>query len=262
MADLASYESMELVTDLFLRELMRAPPPGFSKVRLDQLLRADRELFFELGHRCRTGVRRMPDGCRPFDVQIPLILGSPQFRYLLMPLPGASSKFQSLNDSGGRRSDANSKKRSQTSLEQSNADLRAQIKRFKAAQNGATDQNLTGGGGGGGGKGGGKGKGKGRSPKVPSGLVGKNFQTTHGEPICFAYNLSNMAVTRPRQAVGARVVSTCMPNRDARRIIAFSSIPLPTSDYRSPRVRTSTRTTSSSTLNLLCPSYLGSCSSN
>ena len=146
MADFASYESMELVTDLFLRELMRAPPPGFSKVTLDQLLRADRELFFELGHRCRTGVRRMPDGHRPFDVQVPLILDSPQFRYLLMPLPGASSKSQSLNDSGGR-SDANSKKRSQTSLEQ-NADLRAQIKRLKAAQNGATDQNLTGGGGG------------------------------------------------------------------------------------------------------------------
>ena len=71
-----------------------------------------------------------------------------------------------------------------------NADLRAQIKRPKAAQNGATDQTLTGAGGGGGGKGGGK-KGKGRSPKVPSGLVGKNFQTTQGEPICFAYNLPN-----------------------------------------------------------------------
>ena len=83
MADLASYESMELVTDLFLRELMRAPPPGFSKVTLDQLLRPDRELFFELGHRCRTGVRRMPGGRRPFDVQIPLILDSPQFRYFL-----------------------------------------------------------------------------------------------------------------------------------------------------------------------------------
>ena len=104
-----------------------------------------------------------------------------------MPLLGASSKPQSLNDSGGR-DDANSKKRS--SLEQSNADLRAQIKRLKAAQNGATDQNQTGGGGGGGGKGKGK-KGKGRSPKVPSGLVGKNFQTTHGEPIRFAYNLPN-----------------------------------------------------------------------
>ena len=103
-----------------------------------------------------------------------------------MPLPGASSKSQSPNDSGGRN-DTNSKKRS--SLEQLNTDLRAQIKRFKAAQNGATDQTLAGGGGGG--KGGGKGKGKGRSPKIPSGLVGKNFQTTHGEPICFAYNLSN-----------------------------------------------------------------------
>ena len=182
MADLASYESMELVMDLFLRELMRAPPPGFSKVTLDQLLRADRELFFKLGHRCRTGVRRMPDGRRPFDVQVPLIIDSPQFRYLLMPLPGTSSKSQSPNDTGGR-TDANSKKRS--SLEQSNADLRAQIKRLKAAQNGATDQTLTGGGGEGGGKGGGK-KGKCRSPKVPSGLVGKNFQTTHGEPICFA----------------------------------------------------------------------------
>ena len=100
----------------------------------------------------------MPDGRRPFDVQIPLILDSLQFRYLLMPLPGASLTSQSLNDSGDR-SDANSKKRSQTSLEQSNADLRAQIKRFKAAQNGATDQNLTGGGGGGGRQGRGQGQG-------------------------------------------------------------------------------------------------------
>ena len=186
MADLASYESMELVTDLFLRELMRDAPPGFSKVSLDQLLRADRELFFELSHRCRTGVRRMPDGRRPFDVQIPLIIDSPQFRYLLMPLPGGtSSKTQNPSNSGGR-TDTNPKKRSP--LEQSNADLKAEIKRLKAARNGAADKAPDGGGGGG--KGGGKGK-KGRSPKVPSGLVGKNFQTSQGEPICFAYNLSN-----------------------------------------------------------------------
>ena len=186
MADLASYESMELVTNLFVRELMRDAPPGFSKVSLDQLLRADRELLFELSHRCRTGVRRMPDGRRPFDVQIPLIIDSPQFRYLLMPLPGgASSKAQNPSDSGGRK-DTNPKKRSP--LEQSNADLKAEIKQLKAARNGAADKAPDGGGGGG--KGGGKGK-KGRSPKVPSGVVGKNFQTSHGEPICFAHDLSN-----------------------------------------------------------------------
>jgi hypothetical protein len=188
MADLASYETMEAVTDLYLRRLMATPLPGFSKVSLDQVVRADMELFNQLSSLCLGAVKRAPDGRRPFDVHIPTITDSIDFRYLLAPLPGnaSSGKSQQFDDANL----GDSKRRS---LEQSVKDLREENKRLrtKGPQTPASSYShqQSSGGGGKGSKGKGKGKSKNHSPKVPPGLVGKSFQTSHGEPICFAYNL-------------------------------------------------------------------------
>eukprot|EP00972_Heterocapsa_arctica_P020958 3087913-Heterocapsa_arctica.AAC.1 len=77
MADVAAFETLEQVTDTLLREYTRTPPPGYAKVTLEQLHRADRDVFRQLAEKCRAGVRSMPDGRRPFDVYLPGILETP-----------------------------------------------------------------------------------------------------------------------------------------------------------------------------------------
>jgi hypothetical protein len=192
MVDIAAYETLELLTDVLLKEYMKVPLPGHSKVSLEQIHRADREVFLRLSDMCRDGVKRLPDGRRPFDVHIPMIIESFTFRLLLAPLmvgdPSKSSSPQTHED-GSKRA-----------LEQAVRDLRAENKRLRmqapranASSSNAHNQSKGGGAAKGAGRGG-KGQGKGagnpsRGPRMPPSLVGKSFQTAHGEPICFAFNL-------------------------------------------------------------------------
>ena len=183
MSDVASFDTLEVLTNILLAELNRAPPPGYARVTLDQLARADKEVFKLLAERCRSGVRRDLDGRRPVDVHMGAIVDSPQVRYLLMPLPATG---KSMPDSDGVSPS------SKRALEQAIKDLRAENKRLRSVHAQAP-------GGGGGGKGGqpGNGKGSGKKgagrgsgkPRVPAPLIGKAFQTAEGEPICFAFNL-------------------------------------------------------------------------
>jgi len=187
MADVASYETMEEVTSALLAEYLSTPPPGYARVSLEQLRRADMEVFRQLSDRCRQGVRRAPDGLRPFDAHIPTILASPAFRYLLMPLPGRGGVSGSSDEGtagAGKRS-----------LERTVQELRAENKRLRAAAGSAGSASYTpspsGGKGKGAGRKGGKsqGKGKFRGPNMPPVLVGKAWQTAAGDPICFKFNM-------------------------------------------------------------------------
>ena len=190
MADVADFETMERVTDVLLRELHRAPPPGYAKVSLEQLRRADLELFRQLAELCREGVRRGPDGRRPFDAHIPDIIISPQFRYLLMPLPGAPpGRTATSDDVTGSSSDRRDAKR----LHQSVQDLRAENKRLRlqsASSSSYSHQPSGGKGSKGGGRGKGRDKGSNRAIRMPTPLIGKSNLTPAGEPICFSYNLA------------------------------------------------------------------------
>ena len=183
------------------------------------------ELFFELSHRCRTGVRHMPDGRRPFDVQIPLIIDSPQFRYLLMPLPGGRLRslspratvgvvmaptprsvlpWNSRTRISGRRSSGSKRPRTERPIRHRPAEGVA----ARAGARGRARVVLP------------------KSLRVWSARISR-LRTASLFVLLITYR---MAVTRPRQAVGASVVSTCVPNRNARRIIASSSIPKPKAD--------------------------------
>ena len=189
MSDVASFDSLEVLTNVLLAELHRVPPPGYAKVSLDQLARADKEVFKLLAERCRSGVRRGPDGLRPLDVHLPSVVDSPQVRYLLMPLPasGRSMPDSEAASQGNKRS-----------LEQAIRDLKAENKRLRASHVPSPPGGGGGGHKGGGGKGSGK-KGPGRGtgkPRVPAALIGKSFQTPAGEPICFAFNLPSGCSTQ------------------------------------------------------------------
>jgi hypothetical protein len=193
MTDLASYETMDAVSERLLAAYLETPLEGFARVSFEQLFRADQYLFTTLSGMCarQHGVKRGPDGRRPFDIFVPQILESPKFQYLItgLPLGGASTRGSPASDSAATEP----KKRS--SLEQANKDLRNENKRLRTAAR--SDSSHTHGhsgsgkGGKGSGKSGSKGQGKQRRPTMPPALSGKNFQSESGEPICFAFNLPN-----------------------------------------------------------------------
>jgi hypothetical protein len=192
MADVVSFDTMECITDTLMREYRRAPPPGYARVSLEQLRRADQEVFRQLSELCRSGVRRGADGRRPFDVHIPKILETPMFRYLVMPLPGGAP-----NRSTGDDSAASASKRT-LDLQQSIRDLRNENKRLRASRaaaspTGGSQQSAgKGGGKGRGGKSQGKGSGVPHSmSRMPAPLIGKSSRTPSGAPICFAYNMES-----------------------------------------------------------------------
>jgi hypothetical protein len=186
MADVCSYDTHEQLCELLLGEYLRSPPHGYQKVTLEQLHRADAEVWRYLSLKCRTGVRRGPDGVRPLDTYLPLALVDPGVRMHLFPLPASSG------GGGGGRGGAppagsdNSHKRRAESLAAENKRLKAQL----ASQSSGKGPS---------GKGPSKGKGRGKQargdsndqfrPKMPPGLIGKAYRGPSGENLCFAFNL-------------------------------------------------------------------------
>ena len=83
MANLASYLQHEKVVREFMTRLTQTPPPGFKKVTIEAVLRADKELWTRIADRCRSDLRMSDKGQYPVDVAME--------DFHLMPLPGSSA---------------------------------------------------------------------------------------------------------------------------------------------------------------------------
>ena len=68
MANLASYAQHEKVVREFMTRLSQTLPPGFKKVTIEAVLRADRELWTRIADRCRSDLRMNDKGKFPVDV--------------------------------------------------------------------------------------------------------------------------------------------------------------------------------------------------
>ena len=82
--ELMSYANHEKIASFLFLAYMRIPLPGFSSVSLDQMLRADTEVFKVLVQRTRAGVRRLPDGTLPLDNHVQAVLDSVAVNMLLL----------------------------------------------------------------------------------------------------------------------------------------------------------------------------------
>jgi hypothetical protein len=99
MGQLISYVEHEKMVAFLFREYMRMPPPGYAKVSIEQIRRADLEIFRQLQEQTRGGVKLRPDGLMPLDVLLPNVLQSPRVAMLLMPLPGGNKRPSQQGDS-------------------------------------------------------------------------------------------------------------------------------------------------------------------
>ena len=190
MADLMDYSVHELLVNLLISEYQREPMRGFGKITWDQLRNADKECFRILAAECRDGIRRDVNNRRPLDRQMLGVLKNPNFRFLLVGLPGASSSKRGRSASpprggGSASSQASNKQAARIKqLEAENRNLKTKKTDTFTKKKKEKD---------------GKGKGKERHTPLPKGLAGKSAKSPSGEPLCFDYNLGGCTHAEPGQ---------------------------------------------------------------
>ncbi len=165
MARVMKFESHEKIVSFFFEELAREALPGYSSISLEQVRRADKEIFNRLAEKTRGGLIQTLGDDLPLDRYVEGVISEPRIAVLLLPLQSAS------RSSGAEGSHS---KRGGEELQR----LRDEVKRLRHNDS-KSDK----------GNGKGKGKSKERKSPMPKELIGMS-NMVDGEPICFNYNTS------------------------------------------------------------------------
>ena len=75
-----------------IQRLQEAPPPGYSKISLTQVLRADRAAFTHIAESLKS-LKRNPDGSKPLDKALAECISDPSVAFHLLPLPQSTSSI-------------------------------------------------------------------------------------------------------------------------------------------------------------------------
>ena len=155
VAGLISYRRHEEYVDLLMKRLGAEPPPGYQTTSINQILRADREVFLHMSQNV-ADIRPLADGSKPLDGAILAALQDYSVAFHMVPLPaGAPSssygpwKKQEPEGEGSKQT------------------------KGKPYQ-----------------KGKGKSKSKGGSARAPSGFPGCVGRDSKGRNLCFNFNLN------------------------------------------------------------------------
>ena len=181
---LLSFKAHEKLVDYFFEELAREPPHRYDKTSLDQIMRADREIFARMAELTRDGFKSMgniPAKEFPLDKVLERTLLDPRIIHLMLPLPSLSASSRPAK---------NDRKREQHQDNSEINKLREEVKRLKSNHKGDNK-------GKGKGKGGDKGKGgkNKKNPAMPKELHGMN-NTVDGKKLCFDYNMKKGCTSR------------------------------------------------------------------
>ena len=111
LVGVCTYDVMAAYHADLLDHLHTLPPPGYSAVSVQQILRADRGAFMFLSERM-TSLKRNAMDQVPLDLQLPTILSRPNVAFHLLPLSGGIPKAPSAAKA------SNPKKRSRSPRKQ------------------------------------------------------------------------------------------------------------------------------------------------
>ena len=160
MVGVASFSIVEAYNRFLMSHLRDTPPPGYNKVTIHQILKADREGWLRLAEKATDGIKKNAVGTSPLDALFPALESDPKVAFHLLPLPGGLS-------SSAKAASAPS----QPAVNQT--------------PKGGNQNNNPG-------KGKGKGKRKWKAPKnMPAELQGKQSQMKDGTPLCWNFNLKH-----------------------------------------------------------------------
>ena len=183
MADVLAYEVHEKLREELVSTLLEKPPPGYCRVSVEQVRKADEIVFYLLGRECPDGIKRA-GGARPLDSAMTAAMSNRRFQLALQPLQAGTKRHDgeppatATGDAGPTRS-AQKRERKKRKVEESIAAASG-----RAQSSGGQSQPA-------GPFGGGNGKGKGRSAALPLALrvPGADAADEDGHPICFQFNL-------------------------------------------------------------------------
>jgi hypothetical protein len=94
LAGVARFESFNAIHSRMFKEMLKTPLPGYQRVSMDQVERADRHVFLRLAELTSTGLHRGADGQLPAEQALATILTEVEFQYLLLPMPKSSGSGQ------------------------------------------------------------------------------------------------------------------------------------------------------------------------
>ena len=157
VAGLISYRRHEEYVDLLMKRLGADPPPGYQATSLNQILRADREVFVHMAQSVRD-IRPLADGTKPLDDALLAALQDYSVAFHMVPLPAQSSQGSSTYGPSRR-------------VESDGESVRAgKGKPYHKGKN--------------------KGKGKGGSARAPNGFPGCVGRDNKNRNLCFNWNLN------------------------------------------------------------------------
>ena len=156
LVGICSYNIMTSYHADLLDHIHTPPPPGYSPISIQQILRTDRATFIFLAERM-TSLKRDATNRIPMDLALPNVLGQPTVAF---HLPVA---FHLLGLDGGKAKEAENKREAFGCQEDSSP-----------GQSGAKGK-----------------KGKQRGPNIPAGLLNKALETPQKQRICWGFNLPN-----------------------------------------------------------------------
>ena len=178
MGGFLSFENHEKLANKLISALMADPPPGYAKVDMEQVLRADVVAWKLIAQRTRNGIKRNNGGARPCDLIIDTVLGLEEFTQALQPLQiGASKRVASRGrDTEDAAEPRRKKKRSQGDKIK---DLRSQLDAKQQSSSRRREASV------------GRPVSSATSVKLPRPLIGKLSRTADTPPkrLCFAYNM-------------------------------------------------------------------------
>ncbi|CAE8640523.1 unnamed protein product [Polarella glacialis] len=158
------------------------PPAGYARVSVEQLFRADRELFRFMQETARDGIRMTLAGALPCDAAMTAASSNTSACFLLLPLAAASGAGRPVATAATSGFGAAAAKAPGVPGPVAPAGSGKRALRKQAAQTAKKA------------KGGGKGKPDGKSKKgastMPVELAGMASRTAVDKPICWTYNLA------------------------------------------------------------------------
>lgn len=158
------------------------PPDGYLKVSVEQLHRADLQLFKLMMKETRSGIKPL-GGNKPVEEALKRAIDAADVRLCLQPLQGASKrKAEQLDDDSKKKGNSEV-----SSLKKQIENLQGQVRNLRNSSSGASPSK---------GKKG-KGKGRGNMIRLPPQLLGMAPTTSQGEPICYDFNLKGCSKAKP-----------------------------------------------------------------
>ena len=184
-ARLVDYTVFEKWTQVMMDAFTAVPPEGHLKISVEQLHRADMQLFKIMMRETRTGIRTIA-GRKPVEEALKKAMDAAEVRLLLQPFQGNKRKADGLVEDDKKGKAGHDVLKLQKTIE----NLQGQVRNLKSA--GSQHQ-------GGQGHKGKKGRGKGKSNmiRMPPQLIGLSPTTEQGDPCCFGYNLKGCSKAKP-----------------------------------------------------------------